>query len=232
MDIARWALGETTMPPRVFSFGGRVGYDDDGDTPNTQVAIHDYKRAPLIFEVRGLPQDKASQLKKWKMDKHKGVGIGVIVECEKGNLIIPSYSHAKASMDGKVIKEWRGNRNHFANFIDAVRARKTSILNAPIEDGHLSSALCHLGNISQSVGANSTPEEAREKLAEQSELDSTAERLLSHLKKNEVDFKKTPLRFGEWLDIDVAAESIRGNDQAKSLLRRDGRTPYRMPEQV
>ena len=37
------------------SIGGRFGYDDDGETPNTQIAIHDYGDAPLIFEVRGLP---------------------------------------------------------------------------------------------------------------------------------------------------------------------------------
>src|SRR4051812_31305569 len=35
MDIARWMLGESTLAPRVFSLGGRVGYEDAGNTPNT-----------------------------------------------------------------------------------------------------------------------------------------------------------------------------------------------------
>ena len=55
MDVARWFLGEAGLPAHTLSVGGRLGYIDDGDTPNTQVVIHDYATAPLIFEVRGLP---------------------------------------------------------------------------------------------------------------------------------------------------------------------------------
>jgi predicted dehydrogenase len=56
MDIARWFLGESALAPRVVSVGGRLGYIDDGETPNTQIAFFDYPAAPLIFEVRGLPE--------------------------------------------------------------------------------------------------------------------------------------------------------------------------------
>ena len=56
MDVARWFLGESGLPRHTLSIGGRLGYIDDGDTPNTQVVIHDYATAPLIFEVRGLPK--------------------------------------------------------------------------------------------------------------------------------------------------------------------------------
>ena len=55
MDVARWFLGEAGLPRHSFSIGGRLGYVDDGETPNTQVIVLDYKTAPLIFEVRGLP---------------------------------------------------------------------------------------------------------------------------------------------------------------------------------
>jgi hypothetical protein len=65
MDMARWALGETALSPRVLSVGGRLGYVDDGTTPNTIIVFHDYPTAPLIFEVRGLPSDPDSK----KMDK-------------------------------------------------------------------------------------------------------------------------------------------------------------------
>ena len=64
MDIARWFLGEDSLAPRVISIGGRLGYDDDGNTPNTQVTYFDYPNAPLIFETRGLPRSKAAQ-QKW-----------------------------------------------------------------------------------------------------------------------------------------------------------------------
>ena len=61
MDIARWMLGESMLPPRVFSLGGRVGYEDAGNTPNTQIIYHAYAKAPLIFEVRGLPRKPVSE---------------------------------------------------------------------------------------------------------------------------------------------------------------------------
>ena len=43
MDIARWFLGETALSPKIWSVGGRLGYIDDGETPNTMFAVHDYE---------------------------------------------------------------------------------------------------------------------------------------------------------------------------------------------
>jgi hypothetical protein len=42
--------------------------------------------------------------------------------------------------------------NHWANFIDAVRTGKDEILHCDILEGHLSTSLCHLANISYRVG--------------------------------------------------------------------------------
>ena len=61
MDIARWFLGQAAVSPRVISIGGRLGYDDDGQTPNTQLVYHAYQGPPLVFEVRGLPKSKEFQ---------------------------------------------------------------------------------------------------------------------------------------------------------------------------
>ena len=82
MDLARWVLGETALSPRILSVGGRLGYVDDGTTPNTFIVFHDYPTAPLIFEVRGLPSGAGSK----KMDKYRGVSIGVVVDCEGGTM--------------------------------------------------------------------------------------------------------------------------------------------------
>lgn len=62
MDIGRWVLGENHLSPLVFSVGGRFGYVDDGNTPNTQIVYHGYAKAPLIFEVRGLPAPRSSTI--------------------------------------------------------------------------------------------------------------------------------------------------------------------------
>ena len=57
MDIARWGMGTNSLPNAVLSYGGRVGYEDAGQTANTQVVMHDYGDKSLVFEVRGLKTD-------------------------------------------------------------------------------------------------------------------------------------------------------------------------------
>ncbi len=86
MDIARWFLGEQTLSPKIFSIGGRLGYVDDGQTPNTQFVFHDYDVAPLIFEVRGLPEKKGAP----QMDKYRGGSVAVIIESENGHVQEPN----------------------------------------------------------------------------------------------------------------------------------------------
>ncbi|MEW6159601.1 MAG: Gfo/Idh/MocA family oxidoreductase, partial [Verrucomicrobiota bacterium] len=169
MDIARWFLGVNELSPRVFSIGGRLGYEDDGETPNTQIVFHDYPGAPLIFEVRGLPSSKEfhSDGKKWRenMDKYKDGSVAVIIECEGGYVRVPDYTQAiMYDKEGQQIKHFRGASNHHGNFLKAVRSRKETDLNADILEGHLSSALCHTGNVSYRVGQQAAPGEIREKI--------------------------------------------------------------------
>ena len=49
MDIARWFLGEPALAPRVISIGGRLGYEDAGNTPNTQVVFLDLRESAADF---------------------------------------------------------------------------------------------------------------------------------------------------------------------------------------
>ena len=90
MDIARRFLGENALSPAVFSVGGRLGYVDDGETPNSLIVFHDYKAAPLIFEVRGLPSKTGAK----EMDKYRGASVGVIVQYENGYVVCPDYNNA------------------------------------------------------------------------------------------------------------------------------------------
>ena len=78
-----------------------------------------------------------------------GNAIGVIFYGSEGILIIPSYDTYKVFL-GKKREPGpaaKAGGDHYANFIEAVRERKPAMLNAPVEEGHLSAALCHLGNI-------------------------------------------------------------------------------------
>ena len=182
MDVARWFLGEQELSPSVFSVGGRLGYVDDGETPNTMLIYHDYKKAPLLFELRGLPEKTGSK----SMDKYKGATIGISVECEHGTVVVSSYNKAAAfDQDGKEIKTFEGTENHKISFINAVRSRKISDLKADILEGHLSSALCHTGNLSYRLGKTSSPDEVRETIKGNKEAMATFGRMSEHLAANE-----------------------------------------------
>jgi predicted dehydrogenase len=226
MDVARWVLGEMALSPRVLSVGGRLGYVDDGTTPNTLIVFHDYLAAPLIFEVRGLPSAADSK----DMDKYRGVDIGIVGDCEGGSLIIPSYSSAKVvDKQGVEIKRFSGSSSHFANFLAAVRSRKPSDLHADVLEGHLSSALCHTGNISYRLGKTQSPEEIREAVKADKDLAETLGRMEQHLAANNVDLKNTPATLGTVLKMDPKTERFIGNPEADKMLTREYRQPFVVP---
>ncbi|MCZ6598668.1 MAG: Gfo/Idh/MocA family oxidoreductase [Planctomycetota bacterium] len=234
MDLARWALGETELAPSVMSVGGRFGYDDDGNTPNTQMVVHGYARAPLIFEVRGLPRSKAKQAENWGagMDTYMGARIGVIVHCEKGHLLIPDYSQATAFDEaGEPIETWKGSSDHFANFIGAVRSRNVDDLSSDIREGHVSSALCHMGNVSHLLGTRMPRDEIAATMAENPAAAETYERFLAHLDANKIDLAKAKPVLGPTLALDPKSERF-GTEAANRLLARDYREPFVVPEKV
>jgi len=233
MDLARWALGQKGLAPAVIGIGGRFGYDDDAETANTQIAFLDYKPAPLIFEVRGLPR-KAGET---GMDVYRKVTqIGVVVQCENGYFAGGDGGGWTYDKDGNKLKQFKGEGGgrHHQNFIDAVRSRKASDLNADIEEGHLSSALCHMGNISYRLGQKKSAEEIKEMIKDNSELTDSFERFLSHLAANNVDLGKTPATIGPMLTMDVKKESFVGQsaDMANMLVKRNYREPYVIPDKV
>jgi predicted dehydrogenase len=248
MDVARWFLGENELPRRTLSVGGRLGYDDDGQTPNTQVILHDYATAPLLFEVRGLPATSAkahmtvdpslspadaADAQAKIMDKYRGVSIGNVIDCEGGSVVISSYFAAQAyDRDGKLVKEFKGVDRHMQNFIDVVHSRKLADLYGPIDEGHLSSSLCHFGNVSHQLGRTAVPGEIREKIAANSAFAETYDRMVEHLGRNGVDLEKTPATLGVPLAIDSATERFTGSDAAaaNALLRREYRAPFVVPQ--
>lgn len=229
MDIARWALGEPEMSPRVISIGGRVGYDDDGITPNTQIVFHDYNAAPLIFEVRGLPTSSGST----KMDDYRGASIGVVIDCEGGSIVIPSYTLAIVyDPDGREIKTYEAGGNHFENFIQAVRSRKSADLHADIAEGHISAALVHAGNISYRLGKPSSPEALRDAIEGDRDLAESLGRMEEHLAANNVDLHRTPLMLGALLKMNPKTERFTNNRKANHLLTREYRKRFVVPEKV
>lgn len=237
MDIARWALGEHTLSPSVFSVGGRFGYVDDGNTPNSQFVFHGFKRAPLIFEVRGLPKARefqTPQLWNKNMDVLQGASIGVIVECEGGYLSIPSYDSAVAyDRSGHEIKRWKEGADHYDNFIRAVRSRRSHDLNAEIEEGHLSSGLCHTANISYQLGQKLSSGAIRDRLRWNGPASEAFGRLNEHLGANGIDLTRTPIMLGAFLEMDTQAERFTGSSRrANPMLTREYRRGFEVPSRV
>ncbi len=261
MDIARRFLGEDALSPAVFAFGGRLGYVDDGETPNSLIVFHDYKKAPLIFEVRGLPEKPSETItgpdgkeKKTpeQMDKYRGASVGVIVQYENGHILCPNYNDAIAfDADGKEIRKFSKGapakaegapavktpgepdiENHYANFLKAVRSRKTADLNGKILDGHISSALCHTGNIAYRVGKKATPGAIKEKIQGNKNALDSFERMATHLAANKVDISTDQLTLGEYLQFDPKTEKFIGNPAADKLLTREYRAGFIVPEKV
>jgi predicted dehydrogenase len=220
IDLCRWGLGVTGLGRAVISYGGRLGYRDAGETPNTQVCIFDFGDRAIISETRGL---KTAPF-------HPEYKFGAIFEGTEGIIAGTSLF----DFEGKLVSTFEGRTiNHFANFLDAVRSRRREDLKAEIEEGHQSSALCHIGNISWRLGKPASPAEIRDEL---SKLRSpaaleTLERTAQHLVDNKVDLAATPLTLGELLRLDGDNETFLGNAQASALLTREYRAPFVVPSE-
>lgn len=243
MDVARWFLGEEKIAPRTISIGGRLGYDDDGETPNTQVVYHDYDSAPLIFETRGLPKDKASQENNWgknmnSPDEFPGEsGIAVVVVCEGGSVYVSAGGKVKVKdKDGKDMDAPKSldTDDIFVNFMKAVKAGSSDGLYADCEETHYSSALCHTGQISHQLGAEVHESEVREQIKSDSLLSERYASMEEHLGRNGVDLSRETISLGPWLKFNPETEWFEGNGdldaKANKLARPDYRDPYVVPE--
>ncbi|HEV3021818.1 MAG TPA: Gfo/Idh/MocA family oxidoreductase, partial [Pirellulales bacterium] len=219
MDIARWGLVVSTLSTGVVSYGGRLGYEDAGETANTQTIIHDYGDKSLVFEVRGLPTDPL-----------RGASVGVIFEGSEGYVVLTSYDGGAAfDPSGKMMTVFQGGGDHFGNFLAAVRSRRHEDLHADIEEGHLSSALCHLGNISYRLGSHVAMAEVTSRLGNRYHAAEDFERFAKHLADNHVPADTTKIQFGEPLTVDAATETIAGNERANAMLSREYREGFVVP---
>jgi predicted dehydrogenase len=223
IDVARWCLGETHLPRRVMSIGGRFVFNDAGDCPNTQIIYYDYPTAPIIYEVHNLRAAKDSN----DIPKYRGIQTGVVVQCEGGWASL--HQGVAYDTQGKKIQEFESGGDHFANFIDAVRAGDRSKLNAEVLEGHLSTRICHTGNISYRLGAQASQGEIRRQIQDIPVWSETFDRLVEHLKAHEVDVDSPSITIGPWLETDEANECFKDNAQANELVHGYYREPYVVP---
>ena len=163
IHAARTALG-VKYPTQISSMGGHYVFDDDQETPNTQVATFEFqedgKKKLLVFEVRHWMTNTEAGIGE-RSDPQSGAAAGQPQAV--GNIWYGSKGYMATSSAG-----WRtfmgkegapGPKSEadpgypgFVNFIDVVRSRKREDQLAEIEDGAISTMLIHLANISYKTG--------------------------------------------------------------------------------
>jgi predicted dehydrogenase len=154
IDVCRWALG-VDYPSKVTSAGGRYHFDDDWEFPDTQIASFEFAGgATLTWEGRscnGRPIENR--------------GRGASIHGTEGTVVIDRSGYVLYDRENDEIgRQLRGETGdpleprgegvltdlHVANFLAAIRGDASPA--APIDEGHKSQLLCHLGNIAQHTG--------------------------------------------------------------------------------
>jgi predicted dehydrogenase len=162
MDVARWLLG-VKYPSKVSATGGHFMFDDDQETPNTMVATFEFdeggRKRMLVFEVRHWITNSEADILT-VADKMSGPAAGT--HATVGNIIYGPKGYLSTAKGFETFLgkgQERGpsataddEGDNWANFIQAVRSRKQSDLNAPLEEAVPSVTLIHLANISYRLG--------------------------------------------------------------------------------
>jgi predicted dehydrogenase len=181
-DIARWGLNEKDHPVLVYSSGGIFGIDPKEcaqETPNTQTSLFKYNDGKILeFETRGRYTNDESSL---------GIRIGNLFYGTEGYLELDGDTwkafrkRERKPFAGSATSEKKpvdptylaapGGEDHYANFIDAIRAGNSETLHCDINDGFYSSSLPVLANISYRLGRELRFDGAKEKFVNDAEAD-------------------------------------------------------------
>jgi predicted dehydrogenase len=159
IDIARWGLGVETHPNRVAALGGKYFFDDDQQFPDTQYVVYEYsggRKKQLVFEQRI-----------WSPYVQEGHENGNAFYGTEGMMVLGKKAGWKLYGPRNELREEMSGgvdgASHHRDFLRCVRSGKRP--HADIEIGHLSAALCHLGNIATRVGRQLEFDPARERIA-------------------------------------------------------------------
>ncbi len=235
IDLCRWALGQNEPPPRALSIGGRFGFDDCGQTANTQIALFDYSPAPLICEIRNLSAAKGADA----MGRFRNQNHGLLIDCEGGYFAGDATGGALYEQTGRKIKDLRDEGEssrlevaHLTNFLAAVRSRKAADLAAGAREGHLSAACCHLANTSHRLGKQIPVEAIIAAARGNPELADAFERCREYLSLNGVTLATTPATLGPWVTFQSSQGRFVGDfaHAANALARRQYRAPFVVPK--
>ena len=151
IDIARWGLGVNSHPSRIAALGGKSFFDDDQQHADTQFVAFEYPG----MTKSGKPKQLIFEQRIWSPYVQEGLENGNAFYGTAGMMILgKSGKFRLTGPKNKLIEESSGAgpdlAAHHQNFLDCIRTGKRP--NADIEINHLSTSLCHLGNIATRTG--------------------------------------------------------------------------------
>ncbi len=220
---------KVTLPKRILGGGGRVAWNDAGETPNVHFVYFDTGVMPVVIGLSNLPVGP----KETKSPAHPGPGSGYIVYGEGGRFEGQRGNGTAFDKDGKVLKKFKGTSGmglHQANFIDAVRSRKQTSLNTDVEIGHHSTGWCNLANIAFQAGGRFSHEPLMS--VDVDIWQSLLKEMHDHLQAHAVPPDSADLRMSSMLEFDPASGRFTGEnaDGANKWIRREYRSGFEVPE--
>ncbi|MEZ6119632.1 MAG: Gfo/Idh/MocA family oxidoreductase [Pirellulaceae bacterium] len=223
---------KVTLPSRICGGGGRVAWNDAGETPNVHFVYFDTGSIPTVIGLSNLTAGPGQR----GGAPHPGPGSGYIAYCEGGRLEGQRGRAVAFDADGKKVKEFSGTSGmgiHQQNFIDAVRSRDRSSLNAEVAVGHDSTGWCNLANIAFQAGTAFVARNAKKP----SPILKASGRCFRNGSPSGGPFRQFG-RFGNCAQPHAASRRRQRNvcgspaDAANQLLKRQYRSGYEVPELI
>ncbi len=157
IDYALYGMKAGT-PLSVMALGGKFAYPDDAsETPDTLQTVYEYDGFSILWE-------HATGIDGGNYGRNHGIAFignnGTLVLDRQGWEIIPEKEFQGWDKDGISKMDAaafdQGNKSgldlHTQNFLDAVKSRESSKLNAPIKVGYDAALVSHMGNVAFKTG--------------------------------------------------------------------------------
>lgn len=221
-------LDKVTLPKRIMGGGGRMVWNDAGETPNVHFVYFDTGSIPVVIGLTNLPDGPESN----KSPKAPGPGSGYIAYCEGGRLEGQRGKAVAFDKDGKVVKSFNGNsggRLHQQNFLDAVRKRDSSMLNTEVLVGHHSTGWCNLANVAYQSA--STFDRSKLDQVQTADWKALVQEMEKHLGSFSIKLDGEGMKLGPMLTFDPEKERFVGDNAtvANGFLKRVYRDPFVVP---
>lgn len=216
------------LPQKIFGGGGRVVWDDAGQTPNVHFTYFDTGSIPVVIGLTNLPEKPGSK----KTPRPHGPPSGYVAICEGGEFHGRRGKGVAYDNEGKVIRKFSGNAGdltHQKNFLDAVIANDPALLNADIEIGHHSTGWCNLANISYRAGSQMSVDDIRS--INQPQWQQLIDQMTGHLSVYDLKLDDQVIQLSPMLSLNEEGQFVGDHsDTANPFLKRAYRKGFEVPE--